>query len=193
MRIELLDEDDWVEAFFIDDEAESQSMQPWEMFVAAQDPPIKEWVDPPAPKGTIGEGRTGGYAADGRTNTEVGDLAEAALTQFGLVDLHPGRRGGKLDAGHGKWAFEVKSHTVDATEYKIKMRASEMEEKLKYAADNGLKVGSIIVVVDAAEKCAYVYWRNGLGNFRLTPGTKSDWNFMGRANLAAGDKTSGVA
>lgn len=152
-----------------------------EMFRASS-PPVLDWVAPPEPMGEPG-GAWGGYAASGHTNSEIGDAIESALDGLGLRDLHPGKRQGPLDRGWGNWAFEVKGVTAGSTEYKIKMKASELEGKQKYADDNGLRAGSMIVVLDIDERVAYAYWREGLGNFRLTPGNKESWNFMGKVKI----------
>jgi len=123
----------------------------------------------------------------GRTNTEVGDTAEAALQQFGLESLHPDDRRGPLDVTCcGGWAFEVKAVTTESSEYKIKMKGHELRGKERYARLKGLKPASMIVVMDYKKGEAHAYWRKGLGNYRLS--NSPEWNYMGTAKVGKGRK-----
>jgi hypothetical protein len=144
------------------------------------EPPILRWAPPPAPK-SKGTRKTTGHSATGATNTLIGDLGEMILTKLGLKSLLPaGRRQNPLDVvwGEGNIAFEVKTLTTEASEYKIKMKKSEVESKRKYAKENGYKPGVIILVLDLDNRAAHVYWREGIGNYRLTPKSRL-WNYMG--------------
>ena len=147
-------------------------------------PPAQAWREPPAPRG---KGvKAGGFSATGRTNTEVGDAAEAALEQFGLESAHPGKRQGPLDVTccNGEWGFEVKALTTDAAEYKVKMKSHEQKGKLEHAKRLGVKPATMIVVMDYAKGEAHAYWREGIGNFRLTPGRgQKEWSYMGTAKV----------
>src|SRR5262249_2930311 len=46
----------------------------------AKDPPILPWFEPPAPASSAGGKGGGGFTATGHTNTQLGDLAEAAVS-----------------------------------------------------------------------------------------------------------------
>lgn len=153
-------------------------------------PPKKTWKDPPKPQGK-GSGKAGGYAANGKTNTEIGDAAESALAKdMDLHNMHPDQRQGKFDLKYDSTnqVFEVKTCTTSAKEYKIKMKGKELREKKAYAKKHGLTPGSMIVVMDTKKGELHTYWRPQLGNFRLRPGAsgpsgKDGWNFAGTTKL----------
>ena len=147
-------------------------------------PKVLPWRDPPPPQSTGGV--PGGFSATGLTNTQVGDTAEAALEQLGFSSaLPPGKRQGPFDVKCcNGWEFEVKALTTESTEYKIKMRKSELVGKKRAAKAKGIKAGSVIVVMDYKKGEAHAYWREGLGNFRLSAGS-SKWNYAGVAKVAA--------
>jgi hypothetical protein len=145
-------------------------------------PPVLKWKKPPPPKGKAG-GKAGGFAANGKTNTDVGDTAEAALVDLGFEDAHPGRRQGPLDVTLGDYGFEVKAVTTASGEYKVKMKGHEQKEKLEAARKKKLKPGTMIVVMDYKKGQAHAYWRDGIGNFRLNPKNQGEWNYMGTAQV----------
>ena len=133
---------------------------------------------PPSPGGRPG-GKAGGFTASGLTNTELGDAVEAAIIRGLKVftsDLPEGKRQGAFDLRVGDRVFEVKSCTVQATEYKAKPKKEEVTRKLKAARRRKLKPCTIIAVVDG--KRVHVYWREGLGAFRLTY-AQGAWNYAG--------------
>jgi len=138
----------------------------------ATNPPQRPYLAPPPPSGT-------GERWNGLTNTALGDLVEAAVVdQLGAESLLPeGKRQGPLDLRLGEYGFEVKSCARTAKEYKAKPKKREAEEKRAAAIEHGLKPGTMIVVVD--EAVGYVYWREGIGAFRLT----SEWQFGGTVEL----------
>jgi hypothetical protein len=142
------------------------------------------WEDPPQP----GKGRSrkikGGFTATGETNTSVGDLGESILCHHAGMHslLPPGHRQNPLDMKYDgtKYAYEVKTVTSDAREYKIKMKAHEVQEKLAYAKKNRLHPGMIMLILDRHSNTAYAYKRDGIGSYRLT---KETWDFMGKVKL----------
>lgn len=146
------------------------------------EPPSRAWREPPPPRGRPG-GKAGGFSSTGKTNTAIGDLGEAVVRQMGFESLlEPGVRQGPLDASCcGGWGFEVKTYTTDSTEYKVRMKASEVESKLRYAKEKGLKPAVAMVVMDARSGRAQVYWREGIGNYRLSEA--SGWKYMGEARV----------
>ena len=144
-------------------------------------PPKIDFVPAPSPTGKAGR-KAGGFSATGRTNTDIGDLGEAVARKFNLRSLlPPGKRQNPLDVEYDDsgWAFEIKTVTTASTEYKIKMKSHEQASKLAYAKQHGFKPGSIIIVMDVKANRAFVYWREGIANYRLT----EQWNFMGSASL----------
>ena len=132
---------------------------------------------PPRPRGVPG-GTAGGFAANGMTNTELGDWVEATIAEhFGCVSLLDGVRQGAFDLQCGDRVFEVKACTVQASEYKMKPKKEEVSRK-RAAAKRSRKIAcSMIAVVDRGT--VYVYWREGIGAFRLTP----DWNYAGSVKV----------
>lgn len=154
-----------------------------------KEPPSLEFVPPPEPKGESGRA-AGGFSAIGKTNTEIGDLAEAASKQLGLESLlPPGKRQNPLDRKWvdprdpgNIWGFEIKACTTAATEYKCKPKAHEVREKLAYAKKEGLKPATMIMVLDPAKKAAYAYWQPGIGAFRLG-GSQGSWRYLGQVRL----------
>jgi hypothetical protein len=155
-----------------------------ELGAGAGMPPSQPWKKPPKPKGKPG-GQAGGFSSTGKTNTEVGDVAEKALTKFGLEDAHPGRRQGPLDVTccKGEWGFEVKAVTTESSEYKVKMKGHEQKGKIDYAKSIGVKPATMVVVMDYKKGVAHAYWKEGIGNFRLNPKVQGDWKFMGSVSV----------
>lgn len=153
----------------------------WSGSAGTDDPPSVAWVSPPINRPRTGN-VAGGFSATGQTNTQIGDLAEATVQKFGLQSLLPeGRRQNPLDAKLGKYGFEIKALTTRSSEYKIKMKAAEVASKVKYAKANGLKPAMMMVVMDMSKKQAFVYWRKGIGNYRLT--NNGEWNHMGIVSI----------
>ena len=141
------------------------------------------WSDPTPPQGKPGR-KAGGVTATGETNTSFGDRVEAALDQLGFRSILPeGQRQNPLDReyDHSGWAFEVKAVTTSATEYKAKPKKAEVESKIAYARAKKLKAGMMIVVADVKAKTAKVYWREGIGAFRLTK--SPEWHYAGEVTL----------
>jgi hypothetical protein len=136
-------------------------------------PAAGAYVAPPAPRGRARR-KGKGYAANGMTNTELGDRVEAALVeQLGFESALDGRRQGAFDLRLGDRVFEVKAVTVESSEFKMKPKRVEVERKLAAARRSGTTPASIIAVVDG--KRVLVYWRDGIGAFRLN----ADWHFAG--------------
>jgi len=127
-------------------------------------PPSLSFETPPAPQG-VG-GKAGGFTATGLTNTELGDRVELALTQLGFETALDGKRQGPFDVLYGNHAFEVKACTTAAKEYKAKPKKAEVERKKTAAEKLGYAPATAIVVVD--DEVGHVYWREGIGAFRLT-------------------------
>jgi hypothetical protein len=116
-------------------------------------------------------------------------LAEASIVRdFGFTSLlPPGRRQNPIAVAHSGYGFEVKACTTEAAEYKAKMRAHDASSKRAYARKNGLKPATAIVVLDFEQQRYHVYWREGVGNYRLGdhPGGEDGWKFMGTGKLGA--------
>lgn len=142
--------------------------------------PIQAWRDPPPPRGKAGR-KAGGYTATGHTNTSVGDTGESLLIDAaGMQSLLPsGKRQNPLDArfDSSKDAYEIKTVTSASTEYKVKMKSSEIALKIEYAKANGLKAGVILLVLDQPSGTAYAYKRDGIANGKLN---SKDWQFLGK-------------
>jgi hypothetical protein len=150
------------------------------MTTPTERPTDSPWLAPPAPRGTRG-GKAGGFAANGQKNTHLGDAVEAAIAGQieGFESELDGKRQGPFDLRCGDLVFEVKACTVEALEYKMKPKKIEVERKRAAAQAIGATPASIIAVVDGDQ--ALVYWRDGLGAFRLT--TEADWHFAGVVTL----------
>ena len=81
---------------------------------------------PPHPKGDGGRA-PGGWAANGMTNTELGDWVEEVVAEhFGCQSLLGSVRQGPFDVICGERVFEIKACTVEATEFKMKPRKEEV-------------------------------------------------------------------
>jgi hypothetical protein len=148
-------------------------------------PPTLPFKQPPEPKGKSG-GKAGGWSSiKGMTNTSLGDMAEQAVSQFGLRSLLPeGKRQNPLDMeyDHSGYAFEVKACSVTATEYKAKPKAKEVAEKVAYAKKHKLKPATMIAVVDVANGQIHAYWRPGIGAYKLTQ-SGENWHYMGTVSI----------
>lgn len=141
--------------------------------------PILPWQDPPPPQGVPGRPR-GGFAADGRTVTAVGDLGEKIVEQLGLVSQNTRTRQGALDVTLGDFGYEVKARTTLSQAYKVGMRTKDMRRKRRAARDAGLHGGIIMVVIDPEAARAWIYHRYGIENGRLSP---DDYAFAGIVDL----------
>lgn len=133
-----------------------------------------------------------GFSGLEMTNTELGDLVEAALVRkFGwtpLVGAGAGKvRQGPFDMVDDRGMYvEVKACSVYAAEYKVKPSAHAVEAKMKAASEMGVEAGTVIAIVDRDLKSgklkAWVYRRPGLGCYRL--GTSGvNWEFVGKAKV----------
>jgi len=158
-------------------------------------PQTRKFVAPPIPTGK-GRGKAGGYTATGLTNTEFGDACEKAMAKFGLENMHPGQRTGRLDIRHklSGMAFELKGVTTDSQQYKMRMKGVEFKEKVDYARAKGLKVGSAILVVDTKGN-GMAYWKPKLGYYELANKdgrVSKSWNYMGRVKVDLTKKREAV-
>ena len=142
--------------------------------------PSRKWEEPPKPKAR--GGRPGGVSASGKTNTFIGDMGEKLLEHYGIQNLHPGTRIGHLDRGIGKYAFEVKTSTTDSSVYRAAMDPSEVKEKIEYARSIGRKPGMMLNVMDVKSRTTWTYWKEGIGNYRLT-NPKNGWHFAGKVKF----------
>jgi hypothetical protein len=135
------------------------------------------FLPPPPPRGGPG-GAAGGFAANGMTNTELGDWVEEVIAEhFGCESLLPGVRQGPFDLICGQRVFEVKACTVQASEYKMKPKRGEVERKRAAARKTRKVACSMIAVVDG--RTVHVYWREGIGAFRLT----DQWHYAGAVTV----------
>ena len=142
-------------------------------------PPVLDWVSPPPPQGQKGTRKAGGFTATGETNTKLGDLGEKIVEELAMESLlPPGKRQNPLDARYDStsWGFEIKTVTTASQQYKVRMKKAEVESKKRYAEENNLDGGVMIVVLDAEDGKAYVYWREGIGSYELS---EAKWNHMG--------------
>ena len=146
--------------------------------------PSMDWHEPPKPEGT--GIKPGGFSATGKTNTEIGDLAEKLIQQLGpVISLLPaGKRQNPLDAAwnHSGWGFEVKCFTTKAKAFKVGMKSHEVQSKLKYAEENGLRPAIMMVILNLDKGEAHAYVHDGIGNFRLSGGEKQGWKYIGSVN-----------
>jgi hypothetical protein len=139
--------------------------------------PRLPFVAPPAPRGRSGR-KAGGYAANGMKVTILGDwIEEVIAANFGCVSLLDGKRQGAFDLRCGDLVFELKACSVESTEYKMKPKKSELRGKRKAARATGLTACSMIAVVDGGT--VHLYWREGLGAFRLT----WEWHYAGTVKV----------
>lgn len=126
--------------------------------------PVLPWRDPPPARGKPGERRAGGFAANGKTATEEGDLGEKIRDHLNLKPAQEGRVGA-LDAIAPGWGYEIKTRTVESTGYRVGMKTKEMNEKRAEAERLNVRPGLILVVIDG--QTAYVYHRPGIFNGKL--------------------------
>ncbi len=145
-------------------------------------PPSLLMVEPPWPKGKLKDDRKAGgiSAVDGLTNTEIGDLGERAARNLGLRTALDGRRQGDFDALWGDdWVVEIKTRTTYSSQYKVGMKKSEIEKKLRSAEELGLNPMTALLILDTDASEAWVYWRKGIANGELKPSRLEEWSFMG--------------
>lgn len=138
-------------------------------------PPRAEWVPPTPLRGKASPRKAGGYTASGITNTRLGDIVEKAVVEgpFGFRSLLEGKRQGPFDVGFTtedgtEWGFEVKAVMDLASEYKAKPDAEEVARKLAAAKELGINPALIIAVVNSETGNVQLYWRPGIGSWRLS-------------------------
>jgi hypothetical protein len=145
-------------------------------------PPKLPFVRPPDPKGQPGRKAGGMSAVPNMTNTQIGDIGEASLSQLGLSRALPeNKRQGPFDVYHpdSGWFFEVKTCTTLSQEYKAKMKGHEREGKQQFADENGIPAATMILVMDPEARQAWAYWREGIGSWGLGKGPEKSWHYMG--------------
>jgi hypothetical protein len=128
-----------------------------------------------------------GFSGRGESASLFGDKVEAAIVeQLGWKPL-VGALAGKqrqgafdLEAPNGTWV-ELKAMTVFAREYKVKPTARDIVEKLAHAAKHNRTAATVAAVVDERGR-AWLYWREGLGAFRL-PSDGMNWEFIGKVKI----------
>jgi hypothetical protein len=184
------------------DVAANRPSKPEERVPGARPPSLPDKVKPPAPTGKSkapknAEGKpTTGYSANGIANTYTGDLAENALSKLNMRNILPeGKRshgagevaekGSSLDREHDHSGvfFEVKTVCVEASEYKAKPKAEEMEDKRRFADIHQGKAATMVVVMNTDKLEAHAYWREGIGAFAINPDKLDDWHYAGHVKL----------
>ena len=123
-------------------------------------PKAMPWQDPPPPQGKTGEGMAARPVGD-QSQTKIGDHAEQLAQQLGMRSLLPeGQRSFKpgevatkgstidLEYDHSNRAYELKMCQTSATEYRLKAKAVEKENKLKFADQNGKVAYTMVGVRD---------------------------------------------
>ena len=145
--------------------------------------PSLPWRDPPPPLGR-GHGGGAGYAWEGMSNVELGEIVEDALiAEMGFVSaLDRGGsshvRKGAIDLLYGDaYAVECRAVTDDSHEYKIRMKPAEAARRNSAALGAGLQPVTVMVVVTGTK--GHVYWREGIGSFRLN----RMWTYAGEVQL----------
>jgi hypothetical protein len=164
---------------------------------AAKGPPPAPFKAPPPPQGKAGGGKPIRPTGD-ESNTKFGDKVEEAVAKLGLRSILPegqrshrpgevAEKGSTIDRewDHSGYAFEVKACRVTATEYKCKPKKEEVEGKRKFAEMHGLEPAMCIPVVGPEKGEMHVYWREGIGSYKLDPATAEEngWHYMGRVKL----------
>jgi hypothetical protein len=144
--------------------------------------PVLPWFEPPAPLG-LGHGGGPGYSEDNLSNAELGEIVEIALIeQMGFVSaLDPHARKGSFDLVYGEFhAVEARAVTRACNEYKIRLKPKQLAARNAAALAAGLTPTLVMVVIDQPGeddvRKGYVYWREGIGSFRLN---RRSWNFAG--------------
>jgi hypothetical protein len=155
--------------------------------------PKLPWREPPAPTGQRGERAAGGWTAVSITNTKLGDLVEMALIDgLNMRSQHPGKRQGPLDLRYDGHGYEVKAASSTATEYKAKLKASEVASKRAYAEEHGLVPHTLIAVYDPQHKELLAYSHPGIGAYRLTSEAQG-WSYHGSVPLDLGESQDPAA
>lgn len=132
-----------------------------------------------------------GFSGLEMTNTELGDLVEAALAKrWGwepLVGAGAGKtRQGPFDLIDERGVYvEVKACSVYAKEYKVKSDARAVTRKGAAAAAMGVEFGTVMVIVErkGGKLRGWVYRREGVGCFRLGANPVG-WEFVGKLKVS---------
>jgi hypothetical protein len=118
------------------------------------------------------------------SNAELGRRVEHALAEhLGFTLAHPHDSRGPFDLLRGRDAYEVKSVTRGAGEYKCKAASAAMRRKRAAADEGKLNPHVLIAVVDPDTESVHAYSRPGLGAFRLT-GPHNGWCYEGTAPIS---------
>jgi hypothetical protein len=151
------------------------------------------WTAPPPKKGKKGEGMRARPKGD-KSQTKTGDRAEAAARSLGFRSILGGKRshaagevkskGSSIDTeyDHSGRAYELKMCQTTSTEYRLKAKKQEKDDKLKYARKNKLTAYTLVGVYnpDAGEIHFYAAKKPGLIGSEVN---ERDFDFVGKAAM----------
>lgn len=142
--------------------------------------------EPPPPRGRPG-GKSGGVNRHG-TLTRAGDFGEVAMSLMGFKSALSGKRQGPIDLiWKDAFAVELKTCFDTATEYAVKMKSNEVEEKRAAAKKMGLPGATVIAIVDTKTKSVSAYWKDGISNGALLDRRghlNRSWRYIGKVSLS---------
>ena len=130
-------------------------------------PKALEWKDPPAKKGKKGSGPIERPKGD-NSQTKLGDQAEALAEKLGFRSILPeGKRSNRdvktegssidLEYDHSGRAYELKMCRTESTEYRLKAKKEEKEDKLRYAEMHKLTPHTMVGVRDGDTNEVHFY------------------------------------
>jgi hypothetical protein len=160
-------------------------------------PKAKKWVDPPPKKGKKGLVKAGGKIerkTGDESQTVLGDLAESLAKKIGFRDILPkGKRnltaeevkkmGSSIDLeyDHSGRLYELKMCATTSTEYRLKAKKKEKDEKIKYAKGAQAEAWTMVGVHDKDAKTIHFYAAKAPGLIGAEVSSKN-FGFVGKVS-----------
>lgn len=161
---------------------------------SAPAPVAKPWRAPPPKIGKKGEGMKARPRGD-ESQTKTGDVAEALSVKLGFRSILPEDRrsntnveleGSSIDVeyDHSGRAYEIKMCNTTATEYRLKAKAKEKDDKLEYARKHDLTPHVMVAVrdVDTFEIHYYAAKEPGMTGAEVS---EAKFDYVGTASYAS--------
>lgn len=167
-------------------------------------PVATEWADPPPKKGKKGGGKVTRPKGE-ESQTKIGDLGEVMAQQLGFRNILPegkrnftaaevAKKGSSIDLeyDHSGRLYELKLCNTSATEYRLKAKKEEKDDKLKYAKQSKAEAWTMVAVRDVDTGDVHFYGAKKQGLIGAEVSSKN-YDYLGKVKLPGTASTASVA
>jgi hypothetical protein len=160
-------------------------------------PKAKKWVDPPPKTGKKGLVKAGGKIERGKgaeSQTALGNLTETVSKQLGFRNILPkGKRsftaeevkkkGSSIDVeyDHSGRLYELKMCNTTSTEYRLKAKKEEKDDKERYAKSVQAEAWTMVGVRDKGARTIHFYAAKKPGLIGAEVSSKN-FDFIGKVS-----------